>query len=54
VAAPGRDIASLEEELSDLLGTGVTINSGRNGRGKLMIEYGSLDQLDGLLDRLRR
>jgi ParB family chromosome partitioning protein len=53
-ATPNRDIAGLEEELSDLLGTGVKISSGRNGRGKLMIEYGSLDQLDGLLDRLRR
>jgi ParB family chromosome partitioning protein len=52
--APDRDIAGLEEELSDLLGTAVKISSRRNGRGKLMIEYGSLDQLDGLLERLRR
>jgi ParB family chromosome partitioning protein len=51
---PDRDIAGLEEELSDLLGTAVKISSRRNGRGKLMIEYGSLDQLDGLLERLRR
>jgi ParB family chromosome partitioning protein len=48
-----RDIAALEEELSDRLGTGVQIVPGRKGRGRVVIDYGSLDQLDGLLARLR-
>jgi len=48
------DIAALEEELSDKLSTSVSItHSAKHGRGKLIIDYSSLDQLDGLLARLR-
>ena len=55
-AAPAadRDIQRLEEELADVLGTAVHIRAGRRGRGKLVIDYGSLDQLDGLLGKLRK
>ncbi len=49
-----RDVASLEEELSDKLGTTVWIRSGTKGHGKMIIEYRSLDQLDALLAMLRR
>lgn len=52
--APDRDIQRLEEELADALGTAVHIRAGRRGRGKLVIDYGSLDQLDGLLTKLRK
>ncbi|QNM96614.1 ParB/RepB/Spo0J family partition protein [Chitinimonas koreensis] len=48
------DLARLQEDLSDKLGTKVQIASGRKGRGKVTIEYGSLDQLDGLLALLRQ
>lgn len=49
-----RDVARLEEDLSQRLGTTVEIRAGgKKGSGKLMISYGSLDQLDGLLARLR-
>ena len=47
------DIASLETELSESLGTRVAIAHGRGGKGKLVIHYTDLDTLDGVLDRLR-
>ena len=47
------DVARLEEELSDRLGTSVQIKSGaKQGVGSLIIRYGSLDQLDALLAKL--
>lgn len=47
------DIASLQTELSESLGTAVEFQHGRGGRGKLVISYHSLDALDGILVRLR-
>ena len=52
-AAPQPDIASLETELSESLGTRVTIAHGRGGKGKMIIQYTDLDTLDGVLERLR-
>jgi len=52
-AAQDRDVASLEEEVSDSLGTRVRILPGKKGTGKLVVEYTSLDQLDTLLTKLR-
>ena len=48
-----RDVARLEEELSDRLGTTVQIHHGSKGRGKLIVHYSSLDHLDQLLKQLR-
>ena len=48
-----RDLLRLQEELSDGLGANVAIRTNKKGAGKVMIEFGSLDQLDGLLVRLR-
>ncbi|PNS08608.1 ParB/RepB/Spo0J family partition protein [Solilutibacter silvestris] len=48
------DVATLERELSDSLGSRVTVKQGPKGRGKLVIDYGSLDALDGILERLRK
>lgn len=48
-----RDIVRLEEELSDALATSVTIKVGNRNRGELVIAFGSLDQLDGVISRLR-
>ena len=45
-------VRALEDELRALLGTKVSIQD-RNGRGKLVIEYFSPDDFEGLLDRLR-
>lgn len=52
-AAPDRDQIRLQEELSDALGTTVAINVGAKGKGQIRIDFASLDQLDGLIDRLR-
>jgi ParB family transcriptional regulator, chromosome partitioning protein len=55
-AAPaqrGRDVERLEEELSDVLGATVTLRANTKGRGRLVVEFSSLDQLDGILARLR-
>ncbi len=52
-AAPQPDIAALETELSEGLGTRVTIALGRGGKGKLIIQYTDLDTLDGVLEKLR-
>jgi ParB family transcriptional regulator, chromosome partitioning protein len=51
--APDRDRIRLQEELSDALGTTVAIHVGAKGKGQIRIDFASLDQLDGLIDRLR-
>ncbi|WP_066092612.1 ParB/RepB/Spo0J family partition protein [Xanthomonas massiliensis] len=51
--APQADIASLENELAESLGTRVAITHGRGGKGKLIIHYTDLDTLEGVLERLR-
>ncbi len=48
------DIRALQEELSERLGTRVRISHKRNGRGTLTIDYGSADELEGILERIRR
>jgi ParB family chromosome partitioning protein len=48
-----RDVARLAEDLSERLGTRVTIQTGKKGAGKLTIAYGSLDQLEAILTRLK-
>ncbi len=52
-ARKDRDVVALEDELSEALGTTVRITHGKSGRGRLVIEYGSLDQLDEVLARVR-
>ncbi len=48
-----RDLLRLEEELSDALGATVKIAANRKGAGSVTIRFASLDQLDGLLNRLK-
>ena len=48
-----RDLARLEEELSDTLATQVAIKLGAKNRGQLVIDFANLDALDDLLARLR-
>ena len=45
------DVLRLSEQLSDTLGAKVAIQPRAKGRGKIVIEYDSLDHLDGLLSR---
>jgi ParB family transcriptional regulator, chromosome partitioning protein len=47
-----RDLLSLEERLSDSLGTRVKIFSSISGRGKLVIDFASVEQLEPILARL--
>ena len=48
-----RDLARLEEELAERLGTTVEIRPSRKGRGKLILHYSGLDHLEQLLKRLK-
>ena len=48
-----RDLARLEEEVSERLGTTVEIRAGRKGTGKVVVHYSSLEHLDQLLKKLR-
>jgi ParB family transcriptional regulator, chromosome partitioning protein len=50
---PDRDLLRLEEEISDAIGATVKIKANRKGTGEVAIRFGSLDQLDGLLEKLR-
>ena len=43
------DTLRLEEELSNAIGTTVKLNANRKGKGKLIIEFSSYDQLDGII-----
>jgi ParB family chromosome partitioning protein len=54
--APGKrdpNVEALERELAEKLAAKVSIQHGRGGRGRLVISYHSLDELDGILERIR-
>jgi ParB family chromosome partitioning protein len=46
-------VARLEQELAEKLGARVAIQPGRGGRGKLVVSYNSLDELDGILAHIQ-
>ena len=52
--AKDRDLARLEDELSDSLGATVKIAANRKGVGSVAIRFSSLDQLDGILARIKK
>ncbi|TLY74748.1 MAG: ParB/RepB/Spo0J family partition protein [Gammaproteobacteria bacterium] len=54
-AATSRDpnVERLEQELAEKLGARVAIQQGSRGRGKLVVSYNSLDELDGILAHIR-
>ena len=43
------NVRRLEQELADKLGAKVLIQHARGGKGKLVVSYNSLDELDGIL-----
>lgn len=47
------DIRSLQDDLSERLGAEVLIDHKAKGKGRLVIKYSSLDQLDGILGKIR-
>jgi len=50
---PDRDLLRLQDDLSARLGATVAIKPGKKGAGSLVIQYASLDQLDGILLRIK-
>jgi ParB family transcriptional regulator, chromosome partitioning protein len=53
---PGRpdpNISRLEQDLADKLGAKVALQHATSGRGKLVIDYNSLDELDGILAHIQ-
>ncbi len=52
-AARDPNITALERELAEKLAARVSIAHARNGRGKVVIHYHSLDELEGILEHLR-
>ncbi|MEJ2308355.1 MAG: ParB/RepB/Spo0J family partition protein [Gammaproteobacteria bacterium] len=47
------NIRSLEQDLTEKLGARVQLQSGSKGRGKLVIKYNSLDELEGILEHIQ-
>ncbi|WP_020394078.1 ParB/RepB/Spo0J family partition protein [Thiolinea disciformis] len=47
------DVLKLQQQLGDQLGARVAIRHSPQGRGKLIIEYNSLDELDGILKHIQ-
>ncbi len=43
------DVRRLENDLAEKLGARVSIQHGRGGKGKVVVAYNSLDELDGIL-----
>jgi ParB family transcriptional regulator, chromosome partitioning protein len=47
-----RDVLRLQEDLSDKLGAVVALDHGARGKGKLVIKYNSLEELDGIISHI--
>jgi ParB family chromosome partitioning protein len=47
------NVKQLENELSEKLGASIEISQGPKGKGKLVITYNSLDELDGILSHIK-
>jgi len=47
------NIRKLEEDLADKLGAKVVLQHANNGKGKLVVNYNSLDELDGILAHIK-
>lgn len=52
-AKPDPDIVRLQQIVGDKLGAEVAIKHGQKGKGKLVISYNSLDELDGILAHIK-
>ena len=49
---PDPDIERLQTNVSERLGARVQIRHSKNGSGRLVISYSSLEQLEGVLERI--
>jgi ParB family chromosome partitioning protein len=50
---PDPNIRKLESELSDKLGAKVQVQHASSGKGKLVINYHTLEELDGILEHIQ-
>ena len=49
-----RDDMRLEESLAETLGAVVKLSANSKGKGRIVIEFTNLDQLDGIVNRIRQ
>lgn len=49
-----RDDERLEESLAESLGTVVRLTANKKGKGRIVIEFSNLDQLEGIVNRIQR
>lgn len=47
------NIRRLQEDLASRLGAEVRIQHGKTGKGRMVIQYNSVEELDGILERIR-
>ncbi|MGB0711917.1 MAG: ParB/RepB/Spo0J family partition protein [Gammaproteobacteria bacterium] len=47
------DVRRLQQELSEILGAKTEIKDGGKGKGRLVIQYNSLEELDGIIGKIR-
>ena len=47
------DIKRLQDKLSDQVGAAVSIQHNAKGKGRLILKYNSLDELEGILDHIK-
>ena len=47
------NVRKLQDDLSERLGAAVQIDCNARGKGRLVISYNSLDELDGILAHIR-
>lgn len=47
------EVQKLEQSLSDTLGAQVTIQYNTKGKGRIVVEYNNLDELDGILEHIK-
>jgi ParB family chromosome partitioning protein len=52
-ASADPDVQRLEQDLAEKLGARVAIQHTQSGKGKLVVSYNSLDELDGILEHIR-
>jgi ParB family chromosome partitioning protein len=50
---PDPNVRALQQDLTDRLGAKVLIQQGSGGKGRLVIAYNSLDELDGILGHIQ-
>ena len=52
--AENRDTINLQEQISSLLGTTVKIDHNKTGKGKIVVNYSNLDQLQDIIQKISK